>query len=176
MTDANPFKQRPSLISRIFCWIYGTNDFRENNFVLLEGHHRPNSECWHAGAAPFRHTSHIYKQDPNISDLFALGNYLSDRMEWMFETIGKLNVTQAEIANESILKLDLINHTVEQICREIPEHFGDAFQQMYVDTFKEKDPYERVHEKITQLETEIKNISLRIEAISVALGVNPVST
>lgn len=114
MTETNPFS-RPSLIPRIYPWINGNNDFRENNFVLLEKHHRPNTECWYEGAAPFRHTAHICKQDPNLSDLVALGNHLSDRTNWMFEAIGKLNVSQAEIANESILKIDLITHTVEQI-------------------------------------------------------------
>lgn len=168
MTNTNQFLTRPSLIPRIFPWIYGNNDFRENNFVLLEKHHRPNTECWYEGAAPFRHTAHIHKQNPNLNDLVALGNHLSDRANWMFEAIGKLNVLQSEIANETILKIDLIKHTTEQIYKEIPENFAEAFQQMYVASFEERE--EGILKRLSQLEKEIKHISKNIEAIRMALG------
>lgn len=122
-------EQRPSFISHIYACLYGNNDFRENNYVLLEINHRPSTECWFESSRA-EHTPHIRKENPDIKDLVALGNYLSDRINWLFEVVGKVGVTQAKIANEPILKLDLANNTLDRIDEQIPVNFGEAFSQM----------------------------------------------
>ena len=96
-------EQNPTLISRIYSWIYGIENFRENTFVPRKREHRPRSECWYENK-PSNHTTHISEPNPTLSHLAALGNFLSDRINWLIEMIGKISLTQSEIANEINLK------------------------------------------------------------------------
>ena len=115
-----------SLIGRIYTWIYGEENFRENNYVLLDEDHRPSSECWYEDK-PSNHTAHITEPKPTPSPLAALGNFLSDRINWLTEMVGKVNLIQSEIANEINLKLDLAEHTLNSLATQIPGNHAEAF-------------------------------------------------
>ena len=80
-------EQRPFIITRIYTWIYGYN--RENNYVPLERDHIPRSECWHN--EPFEYASHILERNPELIHIASLGNYLSDKINRLFEVLGKFS-------------------------------------------------------------------------------------
>lgn len=161
-------EQRPAIISRIYTWIYGTNDFRENNYVPLQREHRHRSECWHENITT-NHVPHFSEQNPDLSHLAALGNYLSDRINWLFEMVGKLSLTQSEIANETNLN-DLAETVLTRIDEQIPVNFGEAFTQLYEVSFEIKDLHDKLFQQMEQLNQEIHNISLRLRAIEKATG------
>lgn len=80
-------RQRSTLLTRIYTWIYETSDYRQNNYIPLEREHRPRNECWDDDVKA-GHISHMAVANPSIQDLANLGNYLSDRTNWLFEIIG----------------------------------------------------------------------------------------
>ena len=72
-------EQTPTLIARIYTWIYGINDYRENNYIPLRNEQKPRSECWHENI-PSNHASHISEPNPTLSHLAAVGNFISDSL------------------------------------------------------------------------------------------------
>ena len=117
-------KPRPSIITRIYTWIYGYN--RENNYVPLKREHIPRSECWHDDI-PSEHASHISERNPELIHIASLGNCLKDGINWLFDVLGKISLTQSEIANELNLKMDLAGNALTRVDEQIPVNFGEAF-------------------------------------------------
>lgn len=160
----------PSLISRIYNWIYG---YKEEEYVTLNREHRPSSECWKEGEN-YHHLSHIAQGDkqPSLAQLAALGNHLSDRIEWLFEAIGKISLTQAKVTNETRLRLDLIDNTLARLDNQIPENFGQAFIQIYGDLMAAKEAEDKLVMHLESLSREVHKISLKTKATEKATSAN----
>lgn len=157
-------------MTRIWNWIYGRKGFRENVYEPLSWKHRPSGECWHGYPQQF-HTLHIPLENPDLRQLAALGNHLTDRVEWLFELIAKLSTNLNEIGNETLMKLDLINTITEGVDRQIPTNFSEAIQQLYVASYV-KNPNEEILQHLEELRKEINSISLKVKAIELATGAN----
>lgn len=156
-----------SLIGRIYTWLYGEENFRENNYVLLDEDHRPSSECWYE-EQPSNHTAHITEPKPTLSHLAALGNFLSDRINWLTEMIGKINLTQSEIANEINLKLDLAEHSLNSLVTQIPGNHAEAFQHLYEQACSTGRLQERMFQEMEQINQGIFQISKRLKSLEKA--------
>lgn len=159
--------QRPPIISRIYTWIYGTNDFKENNYVPSKENIDPDLNV---GMKTTNHAPHISDQNPDLSNIAALGNYLSDRINWLFEMVGKLSLAQSEIGNETNLKLDLAENVLTRIDEHIPISFREAFTHFYEVSFEIRNMHDKLLQDIEQLNQEIHSISLRLRAIEKATG------
>lgn len=65
--------------------------------------------------------------------------------------VGKISLTQSEIANETNLKLDLAENVLGKIDEQIPINFGEAFTQLYEVSFENKDSYDKLLQQMEQL-------------------------
>lgn len=129
----------------------------------------PRSECWHENM-PCEHMAHISDRNPNLAQLASLGNHLSDKINWLFEVIGKISLAQAEIANKLSLRVDLIDNTLSKIDDKVPVNFGDAFAQLYEESVSSKIAQDKILQHVENLSREMQNISLKIAAIEKATG------
>lgn len=158
-------EQRPSITSCIYNWLYGNN----REYVPLRQEHQPRSECWHEEQS-CSHTQHISEKNHKIEHLGALGNYLSDKILWLFEVLGKLSRSQKEIASEIKLKIDLIENTLTKLDEQIPVNFGEAFVALYETTQETKEIQEKLLTELTNLSAEIQKFPQKILAIERATG------
>ena len=84
--------------------------------------------------------------------------------------IGKLSLTQSEIANEINLKLDLAENTLNRIESQVPENFGDAFIHLYKISCETIRIEEKMFQDMEQLNQETHRVSLRLNGIEKATG------
>lgn len=118
------------------------------------------------------HISHISQREgqPTLAQIASLGNHLSDRIDWLFEAIGKISLAQAEISNEFRLRLDLIDNTLAKIDNQIPKNFGEAFIQIYGELTAAKEAEDMLIQYLESMSREIHEISLKTRTIEKATG------
>lgn len=162
--------QRPTIISRIYAWVYGISDFRQSNYIPLERRCRPSSECWYENEELQPHIYHVSDTQPTTRMLAGMLNTIVDRINWLFEVLGKISLTQSEIANEVSTKMDLANNFLDEISSELPINFGSAFTQTYEASIRNEKAIEELLHIIKQSASEIQSISKRLEAVERATG------
>lgn len=91
-------------------------------------------------------------------------------MNWLIEVLGKISLTQAEIANEINLKIDLIENTLTKVNEQIPANFGEAFVLLYEASQESKEKTDRLIQQMEEMSREIQIFSQKSVAIERATG------